>query len=237
MWWRCWQGAWYRPAGHLWIPFVDDEEHHEATRQFVRSVCWYGNFDTEHMERLALEGADGSMEVGPHGFPLSFMNVLAQGHPNAVTLDVVRLIVDLGQSASELDASSGAAPLHCVAQMCGECVETPAIVRFLLDRGASANLWQKYAVKHEPRGGVEGDALAAFNGSEYGEDYLNYQRGDCLVLLHFWEHDPGWAYGIRIAISDAEEGDAEEGDARGWFPASFSAHAISPPRSERLCRF
>ena len=53
--------------------------------------------------------------------------------------------------------------------MCGECEDTPRIVRFLLDCGASPNLWCKFGVKHEPHGGVEGDALAHFNGLEFGE--------------------------------------------------------------------
>ena len=132
-WWCKWQGAWYRPAGHLWIPYVEDEERNEATRKFVRTVCWYGNFGQELMDRLAMDGADGSLEVSPHGFPLSFMNVLAQGHPSEVTMNVVRLIVDLGQSATRLDASSGAAPLHYAALMCGECRDVPQIVRFLFD--------------------------------------------------------------------------------------------------------
>ena len=66
-WWCSWQGAWYRRAGSLWIRYVNDQEE---------------------MERLALAGADGSMEVGPHGFPLSFMNVLAQEHPSQAQVDV-----------------------------------------------------------------------------------------------------------------------------------------------------
>ena len=49
-----------------------------GTRQFVRILCWYGSFDEEIVESLALAGADGSLEVGPHGYPLGFMNVLAQ---------------------------------------------------------------------------------------------------------------------------------------------------------------
>ena len=42
--------------------------------------------------RLALAGADGSMEDGPHGFPLSFMNVLAQEHPSQAHVDVLKPI-------------------------------------------------------------------------------------------------------------------------------------------------
>ena len=42
---------------------------------------------------------------------------LAQGHPADVTVNVVRMIVDLGQSATRLDVSSGAAPLHYAASV------------------------------------------------------------------------------------------------------------------------
>jgi hypothetical protein len=214
IWWSSWQGAWYRRAGSLWIPYVDDEDRHEATRQFVRTVCWYGNFNQEVVERLALAGADGSMEVGPHGHPLSFLNVLVQGHPSDARVDTLRMIVDLGQSPSDLDKSSGIAPLHYVAMMCGECSDTPEMVRFLLDNGASPNLWCKQGVHHEPHGGTEGDALAEFTGIAYGDDYLNFPTGACLILLHLWEHDPRWAYGILLASEESE-------DTRGWFPADY----------------
>lgn len=205
IWWSSWQGAWYRRAGSLWIPYVDDEDRHEATRQFVRTVCWYGNFNQEVVERLALAGADGSMEVGLHGHPLSFLNVLVQGHPSDARVDTLRMIVDLGQSPSDLDKSSGIAPLHYVAMMCGECSDTPEMVRFLLDNGASPNLWCKQGVHHEPHGGTEGDALAEFTGIAYGDDYLNFPTGACLILLHLWEHDPRWAYGILVASEESED--------------------------------
>ena len=219
VWWCSWQSAWYRRAGRLWIPYVDDDDRHEATRQFVRRVCWYGDFDQEIMARLAVVGADGSMEVGPHGFPLSFMNVLAQGHPDHAHVDVVRMIMDLGQSPSDLDKSCGAAPLHYVAGMCGECSDTPKMARFLLDHGASPNLWCKHGMHHEPHGGVEGDALGEFTGSDYGDDYLIFPKGACLILLHLWEDDPRWAYGIFLAAEESE-------DRRGWFPADYFSSSI-----------
>ena len=123
------------------------------------------------------------------------MSVLVQGHPYDVTLDVVQLIVALGQSASALDTSSGDAPLHYATMMRRECEDTPRIVRFLLDCGASPNSWRKYGIRHELHGGIEGDALADFNGLEVGDDdYLTFQTGACLFLLHRWEEDPGWAY-------------------------------------------
>ena len=47
--------------------------------------------------------------------------------------------------------------------MCGECVDTPNMIRFLLDQGAHPHLWCKYGVHHEPHAGMEGDARCQFN--------------------------------------------------------------------------
>ena len=90
------------------------------------------------------------------------------------------MIVDLGQSATRLDVSSGAAPLHYAASMCGECRDVPQIVRFLLDCGADPNLWQLHGAENGISGSVEGDAVADFNGVLYGAEYLSFSQGSHL---------------------------------------------------------
>merc|ERR1719343_1175173 len=57
-----------------------------------------------------------------------------------------------------------------------------------------------------------GRALADFNGSPFGSEYLTLKRGESLKLINCVDEDQGWAFGER-------ENDA----ARGWFPADFFA--------------
>lgn len=75
-------------------------------------------------------------------------------------------------------------------------------------------LLKEFIHLHDPN---SGPGLAAFDGSEYGGDYLVFARGDVILTLPvpypYLEADlQGWAYGRDV-----------EG-VEGWYPAAYVRH-------------
>lgn len=73
------------------------------------------------------------------------------------------------------------------------------------------------------RGGRPGHALANFDASQYGPEYLSLERHEALHFLISREEDGGWALGQRPRES-----------ACGWFPASYWAAGPPPQAGQGL---
>ena len=72
------------------------------------------------------------------------------------------------------------------------------------------------AEAHEP-GYVAHRALAAFDATDWGAEYISFAKGELLFALPGFEQD-GWAYGMNY-----------DGTKKGWFPPLFAKREPPPP--------
>ena len=55
-----------------------------------------------------------------------------------------------------------------------------------------------------------GLAVAAFNGKEYGDDYLIFEKGEKITQSETVPDEDGWSYGLQLLTNKA-----------GWFPTIY----------------
>lgn len=60
-------------------------------------------------------------------------------------------------------------------------------------------------------------ALASFDGSAYGPEYLSFAAGARIRRLPAPEEADGWAFGVRVGVLGA---------AAGWFPPEFDGAGL-----------
>lgn len=71
-----------------------------------------------------------------------------------------------------------------------------------------------------PRLPARGVARAAFNGSDYGCNYLVLAVGDVVIQLQHPEADNGWAFGLRGRPTRGAH-ESQSTPQLGWFPEAF----------------
>ena len=55
----------------------------------------------------------------------------------------------------------------------------------------------------------------AFNGGDYGHDYLSLEAGDKVCPLEHRDADDSWAFGVQVLQGAGSE------NVQGWYPRAF----------------